>query len=508
MAVLTYGGIVLQVLKTHHIGSEDVYDETGLDYLWTKYTFDVTGLVNLANTSYTTQPNNPAPVATPGQPPFLTVANIRDTLSLPRQQLTYTDEVGNEMVRSPADAPVPAAQFQPGGGIQNNIVQPPVPLDCDCDGGPKPLRPAEVLAVHGAGKSVIVRFTVSTTVNDSIFWTGQGGLTVLGRAAPKPPVILSNRWSLTESLDEAAFSTRIYSGRAVFRADLLRDLTITPDDGAGKRLAVPDDFRSYWASFNIPPGFQRQQVFVEQEPSGFAVRYRVVDVQLPVTLTDRRAYKLEVLQTTGMETVGTEQQLEKFVATMAEGAISDAASLNFDPFHDAGVALAASLRFAKASLDLNLSNIPRSTDAYVITATGQPGSRRLDLAGLCYKVLANFIGFADNFWSSQSARLTLDIMGKWAQLVVTVERGPFRSAVVTGNAHGGAAIDVRGRIPADDGMNGITSTTPGTQPPFPSDSGVRGTALEWLVAQTLMTPYLEAPQAAGHSLAGQGLLPP
>ncbi len=507
MAVLTYGGIALQVLKTHHVGSEDVYDDTGLDYLWTRYTFDVTGLVNLAATAFTTNPGNPVPVAAPGTAPFLTVANVRDTFSLPRQPLTYVDETGNVMVQSPADAPVPAAAFVPGGGIVNNVVAPPIPLDCDCDGGPKPLRPVEVLSVHGAGKSVIVRFAVSTTINDSIFWTGQGGLTVLGRAAPKPPVILSNRWSTSEHLDEAAFSTRTYTGRAVFRADLLRDLTITPNDGAGKRLAVPDDFRSYWGSFLIPPGFQRQQVFVEQEPDGFAVRYRIVDVQLPVTLTDRRAYKLEVIRSMSVHQVGAEQLAYRQAGILADLAIEAAGAASWDPISVGGKEIAAGIRMARREVELAFEVLPRSTDNIAITATGQPGSSRAALAGLCYKVLFNYMAAADAFWSTTTVTLTLDEMGKWARLTADIDRGPVNSAVV-GNALNVNAADMRARVPADDGIPGVTTTTPGRQPPFPADDGLRGTALEWLVAQTLMTPYLEAPQAGGHSVAGQGLLPP
>lgn len=509
MAVLTYGNVTLQVLKTHHVATDDVYDESGLDYLWTRHTFDVTGLVNLANTSYQAQQGNPAPVAQAGQAPFLTVQAIRDTLALPRQPLLYQDEQNNVMVQSPPLAPVGANAFQPGGGLGVNVL-PGTQLDCDCDGGPKPLRPAEVLAVHGAGKSVIVRFAVSTTVNDSIYWTAQGGLKQQGQAAPKPPVILSNRWSTSESLDEGAYSTRTYAGRAVFRADLLRDLTITPNDGAGKRLAVPDDFRSYWANFNIPPGFQRRQVMVDQEPSGFAVRYRVVDTQLPVTLTDQRGYKLEVIQILGMASRGVEGMGVEAAFDAAEVAYEIAAGISVDPVASAAHATAAGLRAAIRSLHRTMDFAPKSFDRYVITVSGQPGAKRQDLAKLCYKVLFNYLTAADSFFSSTRATLALDLMGKWAQLTADIERGPFFSSFVKGQGAGvgGAVIDMQGRVPDDDGIKDVTTTTPGTQPPFPSDSGKRGTALEWLVAQSLMYPYTEAPQPVGHSLAGQGLSPP
>ncbi len=504
MAVLTYGAVALQVLKTHHIGSEDVYDDTGLDYLWTRYTFDVTGLVNLAATAFRANDGDPVPVASPGVAPFLTIQNIRDTLSLPRQPLTYADETGNVMVQSPPAAPVGQNAFVPGGGLGVNLV-PGVTMDCDCDGGPRPLRPVEVLSVHGAGHSVIVRFAVSTTVNDSIMWAAIGGLSTPGAAAPKPPVVLSNRWSTSERLDEAAFSTRTYTGRAVFRADILRDLTIHPPDGAQVRLAVPDDFRSYWGNFNIPPGFQRRQVFVEQEPDGFAVRYRVVDVQLPVTLTDQRAYKLEAVYSSGVSRPGEEHHARETANILFDLGYDVLRGTSMDPVNSEANAIAAGNRAVRRAIDLSMDVLPRSTDHFVITATGQPGSSRNALAGLCYKVWFNYFDNVDWFWSGTTMSLTVDMMGKWARLDVTLERGPVRTSILKGPS---GIISLKATIPADDGIAGVTTVAPGRQPPFPSDDGTRGTALEWLVAQVLMQPYTEAPQPAGHSVAGQGLLPP
>jgi hypothetical protein len=398
----------------------------------------------------------------------------------------------------------------------------------------------EILSVHGV-KSVIVRFAISTTLNDSIFWTGQGGLPTplvgggIGGAGklnfgkgfvnPKPPILLSNRWTTTEILDENAFSTRVFSGRAVFRADLLRAITVQPADGSNPHLAVPDDFRKYWANFYTPAGFQRKQVRVDQEPDGFAVRYQVTDVQLPVTLLQGGgggwpASKIEAVATFGMDSVGAEQIAEDVaddVATFAisglETAAATAERASIDPVADAGAgagvglrAAALALRVARQATIRAAEALPRSTDAFVITVWGQPGSTRQALANVAYTVLFNYISAADSFWSSTSVRLTADLMGKWVRLTATVKRGPVASTVVAGvNV---AAIDMRARIPADDGIKNVTTTTPGANPPFPYALGTRGTALEMLVAQTLMYPYTEAPGPPGHSTAGGGAVLP
>ncbi len=526
MSRLVYGGITIEIQKTHLIHAEDVYDPTGLDYLWTRYTIDVTGVVNPSATAYVTQPGNASPLAGPS-PAFLTIANIRDTLSLPRQSLTYFDELGNVMIQSPTFAPVPVIGFVPGGGIINNIVQPPVLLDCDCDGqGPKPLKPPEVYAVQGTGKTVLVRFTISTTINDSIFWVAQGGLTLLGHAAPKPPIILSNRWSIDEDLQEGAWSTRVYRGRAIFRADLLRAILapLTPVDSppipGANRLAVPDDFRSYWAGFYCPKGFQRKQIWVEEDPSGFAVDYQVTDVQMPVTIltSETRAYKIEVIRQTGMSRMSPEGALNKvgevagdpssWLSVFSGSAIGGFIGTAIMP--GLGTIIGSAIGgFSSGAQKTGL--VPQSWDHLVITASGQPGSKRQDLAGLCYKVLKAIIEKSDESMANESVVLTQDYMGKWCRLEVDLKRPPIATVIKIVSTTSGRiqnVCDLRGDVPADDGITGVTSNTPGIQPVFPGDSNTRGTALEALVAQSLMYPYNEAPAPPTDAAAMQGQVPP
>ena len=513
MAILTYGGVQLSVQKTHSIASEDEYDPSGLDYLWTRWTLDVTGLVNVAATSYTTQQGNAAPQAAPpaaANPPFLTIQAIRDTLALPRQPLTYADESGNVLIQSPGFAPVNVNGFAPGAGIIRNFVQPPQLLDCDCDGGPKPISPVQILGVHGQGKSVIVRFKVSTTVNDAPFWTAQGGLTLLGKAAPKPPVILSNRWSSTSVIDDHAFTTRTHAGRAVFRADLLRDIIVHPADGGPVRLAVPDDFRAYMMGHPIPPGFQRKQVVVEQEEDGFAVRYRVTDVQMPVTLLSDTACEIKVIQTESIGYYGHERLAEEMLDALSLKAASLAEAASIDPFHDAGLAASAVIRFNRLAAQSVARSVPRFSTNLSIEVSGQPDSTRKDLSSVAYDVLYQILTASDVFFSTSNISLTQDLMGKWVRLTCSVVRGPVASALVlvADKLVNRSAADLRGRFFDTDAIPGITTTTPGTQPALPNDSGTRGTALEALVAQTLMYPYNEAPSPPALTQSGQGLFPP
>ena len=529
--ILTYGGVSIQILKTHLIHAENVYDPTGLDYLWTKYTIDISGIINPQATSYVTIPDNPNPVALPGNAAALTIANIRDTLSLPRQVLTLADEAGNLLIQSPASAPVQALPappaFKPGGGIVNNIVQPPIPLDCDCDGqGPKPLKPPEVFFVQGIGKTIGVRFAISTTINDSIFWVGQGGIhtpkTPLGggQFQPLPPVILSNRWSIEETLDEGAFSTRTYKGHAIFRADLLRDILapFVPVDAPPipntNRLAIPDDFRSYWAGFYCPKGFQRRQIWVQEDPSGFAVDYQVTDLQLPVSIltSERRAYKIEAVRRTFVSRPRTDEDIRYWgqEGPSIAGNFAAAAGAVFSASTYLNPGEAISRQFA-LGISLMASTLPRVNDEIVITAYGQPGSNRTDLAKLCYKVLVNagelseVAGFGAH---GVIADLQQDLMGKWVRLTVVRRLGPVNSLFQVGGNPNHMVANLLPVVQADDGIPGVTSSTPGIQPVFPGDSNTRGTALEALVAQALMYPYNEAPAPPGDQATMQGQVPP
>lgn len=511
---ILYGAVTINVQQTHDMILEDVYDDTGLDYLWTKWTIDATGVINLGAgqggaMSYGTVVGNPNPVPTPGLRGFLTHANVRDALSQPRQPLIVLDTQGNILLQSPGFAPIPAAAIAPGAGAAGQVVG-NVFLDCDCDGGPKPLRPVEILSIHGDGHSLIVRFSISTTVNESVFWVTQGGQSVpaqeqpspgltqvpplpVGNVKPKPPFVLSNRWSAREELDEAAFSTRVYEGRVVFRADLLRAFFTQPVGAPNPRIAVPDDFRSWFARFFVPFGFQRQQVIVEQEPSGFAVRYRVTDTQMPTTLLDHRACKLDIIRVTG---VGRKSPAEAGAALVTGGAgsifgtagsiIGNALEHYRQGFGLAGHALAAgdvTGAFKSAWLTgksiftgagiadspLGKAIMPTGTDRFVITAVGNPTSNRWDLTCVCYAALTMILGDFDSTLTGQEVYLTQDYRGKWCRLEVLLTLGPAAVYAKLSSASSiglvGNVIDLRkvpGRFPAL--VSGPSPTDPGTPP--------------------------------------------
>ena len=400
MAILTYGGIVIQVQKTHTISTEDVYDDTGLDLLWTRWTFDVTGLINFAATSYVSQQGNPDPQAgrrlvLPGNPPFLTIQTIRDTLSQPRQPLTYADENGNVLVQSPGFAPVAVNGFAPGAGILRNFLQPPQLLDCDCDGGPKPLSPVQILGVHGSGKSVIVRFKGqhdhqrqhlldSPGRFDQLARTGAAAFGAQASGHPQQPLVVhgDNRQPCLH--DAHAFRPRRLSRRLAARHHRPAGGWWSGATGCPGRLPGLHDGPSHPAG--VPAA---KQVVVEQEPDGFAVKYRVTDVQMPMTLLSNTACEIKVIQTESIGYYGHEQWFTEGNARrwMLLKAASLAEAASFDPFHDAGMwhwgPSSGSNRFAVQSV---ARSVPRFSTNLAIEVIGQPASNRKDLAGLAYEM--------------------------------------------------------------------------------------------------------------------------
>src|SRR5207248_1887373 len=132
-------------------------------------------------------------------------------------------------------------------------------------------------------------------------------------------------------------------------------------------------------------------------------------------------------------------------------------------------------------------NLPRFHNRLVVTAWGQPGSNRQELAVLCQTVAQKIFGLLNRAFSSSDAHITLDLMGKWARLEYNIEAGPINTLIQVAVAQGGALagqganVQALGSLPAlvtamvpsaDDGIKdkdgAITSADPGRNPPFPN----------------------------------------
>jgi hypothetical protein len=480
---LTYNGIEISLGppnaaggKTHHVGAQPVYDPTNQDLLFTRYTFDCTGYVNPFSTAYARLAGLPTPVATPGAVAATTVAAIRDALAQPHQLLTYSDNAGNVLLRSPPVNPSPIA------------VNPPNPnpagaaFSCDFTGGPIILRAPEILEVSG-DKTMRVRVVYQTDINESFI------------ATTRPPVLVSNRWEIHESLDDCAFSTLTYTGTAVFRLDLLNAMQFN-----GRPL-VPDDFRDFSSAFAIPAGFKRMSVDVRADPNGYTYRYRVVDEQRAVTLTDFTAMDVEARLVDGIDSPG----LEKFGKQSWDHILDFAGNTLLKPttWIDA---IGSAFNMFRGLSDTVYNNIPQRTTRLNIVAKGHSASTRKNLALLCFAVLQQLVTKFDLLVASNSVQLTQDLMDKYVMLDVAIRRGPVATVFKFGVGLGSLSVPaLSDGIPATDDIQGEVQDAPGRWPPFPGPGEVRGNALVALLTQSLYQPYTAPGKSFAVTAPGQGL---
>jgi hypothetical protein len=218
MAQLTYNGVPLQIVHT-------------LDFdLRPVRTDDDTDLTVLRGFLHCQCIWNPAATASNvaggrGDRLGVSLANLKQTLLVERKPLVYT--VGNDVVvRAPQDPAAP----------------------CDAWNGPKPLD-CRVTAILG-DKTAFVDFAVEFWVSDS------------------NTLVLANRWSMAESLDEDFFATVTYRGRAVFRKDLLNLQNVYPDQFRAALIPPPDT------------SFQRAATRVQVTEDGRHLDWEVVDRQV------------------------------------------------------------------------------------------------------------------------------------------------------------------------------------------------------------------------------------
>lgn len=293
---ITYNGIDMGVTELYAFDAQAVFDDSGVDYLYTRFEIVVRALINgqvLVNNGGANQ-NGPfvsyafgdleqtisqggarptpeipvipsafgeipdgvgilqAPrsrlrevISKPNAPP-LTHQAVRHRLSTPRGKLFVFGSAPNDpaatsraritMLESPTDADTP----------------------CDCKNGPFP----KVLSVHtalGDATTLMVDFAVETYVNES----STNGVGLAG-------TLLSNRFAQTQVIDDAGYTTILTGGVAIFRTDRLYSQLESPDQRR-PLLFLP-----------IPNGFVRENIQVRGREDVTGVEYSFRDVQVPV----------------------------------------------------------------------------------------------------------------------------------------------------------------------------------------------------------------------------------
>jgi len=315
-----YNGVDLLAIQTHYFNWEPVYDENGVDYLYTRVSGAWRGVINgiasviplqagqFMNYDFLTRTPTDIPVGglrtattgqnprfgirtsptptppgseglsralpqdireivlnppanLPGNDPTNTHASIRHRLSTPRGKLYVFWGQGME-----SGSPVAGSDGRPGQGgrFARIFVESPevdgsgIDLSCDCKNGPFPKLLGVVESV-GDSLTMMVDFGVETFVNEANLngVTPQGGL-------------LSNRFSQMHDIKNDSYTTITTQGTAVFRTDFVYALPQAPDS-IRNILFMP-----------IPQGFKRDNIRVVGRPDVTGVEYSYDDVQQSV----------------------------------------------------------------------------------------------------------------------------------------------------------------------------------------------------------------------------------
>lgn len=288
---IIYNGVDLFAVDTHEFTAEPVYDDTGTDYLYTRYSIVVTAMVNgqlrtpsptLNNLSMSydfvgpeagatppvTRPPSPfvgalvpgaadgidvAPTSAPRGITFvavgtpLTHAAVRHRLTTPRAPLYVFSGPGMESGNPPV-----GGFGAPQAPAQLFLTSPAAPYEVDAKNGPFP-KLLGVTSAVGDAQTLMVEFAVETYVNEA----------KENNARPYSS-LLSNRWKQSHAFGKDGYVTIVTEGTAIFRTDVVYNEDTSPDV-ARQIIFMP-----------VPYGFVREvdDVSTREDVTGIYYRYR------------------------------------------------------------------------------------------------------------------------------------------------------------------------------------------------------------------------------------------
>ena len=239
---LTYNGVVLRNVLTRSFNQEASYDPSGTDLLYYRFTIAVTGYCTVGYASTVGGTTYPRVGISPDG--YSTAAAqhvaIRSLLGKPRQSFELRmgaddDGTGGYVIL--------AADPMGRGSILDQS---------DLNNGPKPknIKINHVVA----GQTLEIEFEIEICVLEC-----GGQVTGLGNTSG----VLSNRWSVADTIDQNFFTTRTFTGR-------LRTATA---------LSNPMGLRS-WVVPRLELGFKRQTMTYRVTEDGLNLEYTIIDKEV------------------------------------------------------------------------------------------------------------------------------------------------------------------------------------------------------------------------------------
>ncbi|MDT7817746.1 MAG: hypothetical protein QOJ42_7662 [Acidobacteriaceae bacterium] len=289
------------------------------------------------------------------------------------------------------------------------------------------------------------------------------------------PILVSNQWSVATDTNWQHLTTRIIEGMVHFRADRLIN-TLNPAEA----------FRSTFASFTVPLGFQRTQVQSRTLASGNQVAYRIVDSEEPMLRPEsatRRVVRLEYTESSW-----------QWAGSIGRGA-AQALSQGFEapPILSGPSAIGGWFRGRVMGLaNSGVNQLPKRHKTVIVRAWGNREMPRSGLINLGMALAVSRMGTqafilpstSESIISYHSAQMMAQIQStiRWS-FSDTGGIGNLQNVFTLGTAlfsnPSGGVGDARFenfiRQPEDSPQLFIGPQFNRAQTPFPHDSGTRGT---------------------------------
>jgi len=283
MSVLIYRGLQMKIVHARQIDRQALMSRDGVDYLYTRWTFDVDCVYNPGATTF-----HKAGFIRAVLP--VTVNGRADRVGVPNPyELVVPTAVGvgtlgaNALDRDPnqgavTDASIRGILSRPQGRLiyavrQNDPALPlvallvaPLPGYVTDDANGPYVKVNSITQVFGI-RTFLISLRIEAYVNETIERKLPLGSQVGEQVPFGFPILLSHRYRQYHDQDADYFVNLVTEGEAVFRTGELY-----------RRGLRPDDFRGYL----FPPlqaGFRREEARVVQDETNGALRYRVVDVE-------------------------------------------------------------------------------------------------------------------------------------------------------------------------------------------------------------------------------------
>lgn len=279
MSQFAYNGIEISYIRTQTIDREPQYSDDGTEYLWTKVTVTVQGVVNAGDPSRNVFGIVPSLA---GETTAQTMLRIQHYLEVPRGQLLF--KIGGDLyIVSPAPiAGINNVPF-PGANPTDQGIPTIGPGFVDANNGPFP-RKLSITQIGGT-QTFLVTYTIECAVVECPSGFG-------------PPDYASHRYRSTTAIDENFYTKLTIVGTLICRADGNK----TVDQLRG--VVMPP----------IPDGFKRQSFDITVSEDGLRLTYTITDqevyLQAPAPATKASGKLRETTNMAGMRVVECTVHLE------------------------------------------------------------------------------------------------------------------------------------------------------------------------------------------------------